>query len=48
MSLTIKTLWGLLLFSFVVGAIALSKWGIPAPTTQVVKVIPNNTYIEDK
>ena len=48
MSLTIKTLWGLLLFSFIIGAIALFKWGIPAPTTSVVKVIPNDTIFDEK
>lgn len=48
MSPTIKILWGLLLFSFILGAIALSKWGIPAPTTQIVKVIPHDTFLEDK
>lgn len=34
-----KFLWILLLAALIGGAIVLSMWGIPAPTTRVEKVI---------
>ncbi len=40
MTATIKILWGILGLGLLCGMIALSTWGIPAPSTEVIKEIP--------
>lgn len=41
-----RTLWGTIALSCLVGAIALAIWGIPAPTTQIEKAIPNEKLLQ--
>lgn len=40
MAFSIKLLWGLLALGLILGGVALSMWGIPAPTSEVRVTIP--------
>ena len=37
----VRALWGMMAFLILAGIVALSMWGIPAPSTRIEKVIPN-------
>lgn len=37
----VRVLWGMMAFLLLAGVIGLSMWGIPAPSIQIEKVIPN-------
>ncbi len=37
----VRSLWGVMGFLILAGIIALSMWGIPAPSSRIEKVIPN-------
>lgn len=37
----VRALWGLMALLLLAGFIGLSMWGIPAPSTRIEKVIPN-------
>lgn len=37
----VRTLWGMMALLIIAGVLALSMWGIPAPSTRIEKVIPN-------
>lgn len=45
MTVTIKILWGILVLGLLCGVGALATWGIPAPSAPVVKVIPNQKFL---
>lgn len=36
----IRALWGLVALVLLAGVIALSMWGIPAPSVRIEKIIP--------
>lgn len=37
----VRALWGMMGLLLLAGLIALSMWGIPAPSIRIEKVIPN-------
>lgn len=37
----VRSLWAIMAILIVGGVIALSMWGIPAPSTRIEKTIPN-------
>ena len=37
----VRALWGMMTLLLVTGFIGLSMWGIPAPSTRIEKIIPN-------
>jgi hypothetical protein len=37
----VRALWGMMALLILAGLIGLSMWGIPAPSTRIEKVIPN-------
>ncbi|MGB0934560.1 MAG: hypothetical protein ACPGXY_00670 [Alphaproteobacteria bacterium] len=46
MATTVKILWGLVFLGIICGAIALAKWGIPAPTVEVTKVFSTDQFVK--
>ncbi|MBS0271514.1 MAG: hypothetical protein JSR85_02565 [Proteobacteria bacterium] len=42
----VRALWGLMAFLVLTGIIALSMWGIPAPSIRIEKVIQNEKHPE--
>lgn len=39
----VRALWGMMAFLILAGILALSMWGIPAPSTRIEKTIPNES-----
>ncbi len=37
----VRALWGMMALLVVAGFLILSMWGIPAPSTHIEKIIPN-------
>ena len=48
MGMTVKILWTLLFVGFLFGVVALATWGIPAPTAEVTKILPNELFFKKK
>jgi len=44
MSIMVKSLWVVLLLGLTIGCVALSMFGIPSPSVEVTKVIPNENF----
>ena len=38
----VRALWGMMALLLLAGFLVLSMWGIPAPSTPIEKIIPND------